>query len=284
VTRVVGSLRGLNKVLYWTVSTVVIAFFAVPYLWMAGSAFKPYEGLFKDVYPVSIWTLLPRRPTLDNFIAIFRDQQFGRYMYNSVIVAVAWVVGTVLVSSLAAFALTRIDFKFRHKLFIFILATMLIPFDAVVVPLFQTVRAIGLQDTYAGYFIPWIFSPFGIFLLKQVFEEIPLDLDEAASIDGASPIQVYLRIVLPNAVPGLVTLALIAFLFAWDAFLWPLVIMSDESKQLITFFIAKQSTTQMQYWGNVFASVFVATVPVVILFLILQKQYMRGIQTTGLKD
>jgi multiple sugar transport system permease protein/putative chitobiose transport system permease protein len=277
-------MRGWHKALYWTISAVVIVFFAVPYLWMAGSAFKPYEDLFKDVYPISIWTLLPRRPTLGNFIAIFRDQQFGRYMYNSVVVACAWVAGTVFISSLAAFALTRVNFRVRSKLFVFILATMLIPFDAVVVPLFQTVRALGLQDTYTGFFIPWIFSPFGIFLLKQVFEEIPLDLDEAASIDGASPFQVYLRVVLPNAVPGLVTLALISFLFAWDAFLWPLVIMSDESKQLITFFIAKQSTTQMQYWGNVFASVFVATVPVVVLFLILQRQYMRGIQTTGLKE
>jgi multiple sugar transport system permease protein/putative chitobiose transport system permease protein len=276
-------MRGLSKLLYWAISVVVILIFAVPYLWMAGSAFKPYEDLFKDVYPVSIWTFLPKRPTLDNFVAIFRDQQFGRYMLNSVVVAAAWLIGTVVISSLAAFALTRVNFQFRQKLFILILSTMLIPFDAVVVPLFQTVRALGLQDTYTGYFIPWIFSPFGIFLLKQVFDEIPLELDEAASIDGASPFQVYLRIVMPNAVPGLVTLSLISFLFAWDAFLWPLVIMSDESKQLITFFIAKQSTTQMQFWGNVFASVFTATVPVVILFLILQKQYVRGIQATGLK-
>lgn len=273
----------LSRATTWLIVAVILVVFVLPYLWMAGSAFKPQADIFRDVSPVTIWTFLPRTPTLENFINVFKEQQFGRYMMNSTIVAVAQVTGTVIISALAAFALARVNFPGRTQIFVFILATFLIPFDAIVIPLFMTVRGLGLQGSYIAYFLPWIFNPFGIFLLKQMFEEIPKELDEAATVDGATPFQIFWKILLPNATPGLVTLALITFLHAWDSFFWPLVAVSEESKQLLTVFIAKQISTNAEFWGSLFAAVFLATVPIVALFLVLQKHYVRGIATSGLK-
>jgi len=262
----------------------IVLVFIGPYEWLVASAFKPYADIFSTVYPLSLWTFVPHRPTLANFTGVFRDQAFGRYAFNSLVVAGAQVVGTVLLSALAAFALTRVRFPGRRLLFAGVLVLLVIPFDAIVIPLFTTVRTLHLQDTYWGFFVPWIFSPFGIFFLKQVFEEIPTELDEAAIMDGASPLRVLMHVVIPNVLPGLVTLALFTFLFAWDAFFWPLVVMSDDTKQVITVFIAKQTTSQTQFWGNLFAASAVATIPVIALFLWLQRYYIRGITTTGLKD
>lgn len=276
-------MRLLTRVSKWLLVAAIVIIFVVPYLWMAGSAFKPQGDIFRDVSPVSFWTIFPRTPTLENFIRIFRDQNFARYFLNSSIVAVAQVTGTVLTSSLAAFALARIPFKGREKVFVFILATFLIPFDAIVIPLFMTVRDLGLQGSYSAYWLPWIFSPFGIFMLKQMFEEIPKELDEAATVDGATPFQVFWKICLPNAMSGVVTLSLITFLHAWDSFFWPLIAVSEESKQLVSVFIAKQVTASSEFWGSLFAAVFTGTVPVIILFLILQKHYVRGIASSGLK-
>ena len=278
-----NGMRLLTRASTWLIVAIIVVVFVVPYLWMAGSAFKPQADIFRDVSPVTIWTILPRTPTLENFVTVFRDQNLGRYLMNSTIVAVAQVVGTVMISASAAFALARVAFKGREKVFIFILATFLIPFDAIVIPLFMTVRGLGLQGSFTAYWLPWIFSPFGIFLLKQMFEEIPKELDEAATVDGATPFQIFWRICLPNAVPGIVTLSLITFLHAWDSFFWPLVASSEESKQLLTVFIAKQITANAEFWGSLFAAVFVGTVPVVALFLMLQKHYVRGIASSGLK-
>ncbi|HLJ61922.1 MAG TPA: carbohydrate ABC transporter permease [bacterium] len=263
---------------------VIVLVFLAPYEWLVASAFKPYADIFSGVFSLSVWTFVPRRPTLVNFIAVFRDQAFGRYVFNSLLVAGAQVVGTVLVSTVAAFVLARVRFPGRNLVFGLVLVMLLIPFDAIVIPLFTTVRTLHLQDTYWGFFLPWIFSPFGIFFLKQVFEELPTELDEAAIMDGASPLRVLTHVVVPNVLPGLATLALFTFLFAWDAFYWPLVVMSDDTKQLITVFIAKQTTSQTQFWGNLFAASAVATIPVIALFVWLQRYYVRGIMTTGLKD
>lgn len=277
----------LARVLLLAAGYVLIAaifcFFAVPYLWMVSSSFKPFDEILQNVFPLTWKTFIPVHPTMQNFVTIFTQQDFGQYMYNSLLVAFAQIVGTLIISAPAAFALSRMQFRGREFLFGIMLATMLIPFDVVVVPLFITVRELGMQDTYWALFLPFVFNPFGIFLLRQSFVELPKELDEAATIDGANIGQIFWNIVIVNSKPALVTLALVTFLYSWNGFFWPLVVMQSDSKQVVSVFIGKQITLQMSFWGRMFAACTFASVPVIGIFMWLQRYYVRGIATTGLK-
>jgi ABC-type glycerol-3-phosphate transport system permease component len=262
---------------------VIFAFFALPFIWMVSSSFKPFDEIMQNVFPLTWKTFVPVQPTFQNFVEIFTQQDFGQYFFNSLLVAFAQIVGTLFISAPAAFALSRMSFRGRDVLFGIIVATMLIPFDVVVVPLFITVRDLHLQDTYWALFLPFVFNPFAIFLLRQAFTEVPRELDEAATIDGANLGQIFWNVVLANSKPALITLAMVTFLYSWNAFFWPLVVMQSDSRQVVSVFIGKQITLQMSYWGRMFAACTVASIPVIGVFMWLQRYYVRGIATTGLK-
>jgi multiple sugar transport system permease protein/putative chitobiose transport system permease protein len=152
------------------------------------------------------------------------------------------------------------------------------------IPLYIVMRSFGLQNTYFALFLPWIANPLGIFLLRQAFIEIPRDFDDAAMMEGASHFQVFWNVILPNARPALITLALFSFLWSWNAFLWPLIVMQDPRKQVVQVAVATFTIPQ-EYpaWGEIFAASSIATVPVLLLFVALQRYYIRGIVMTGLK-
>jgi ABC-type glycerol-3-phosphate transport system permease component len=262
----------------------IAAVFLLPYEWMFSSAFKSTAEIFKYSWPVSWKTFLPPAPTLENFRVIFRDWNFGRNMLNSLFVSVCQVVGTLVVCSLSAFALTRMRFPGQGLIFGAVMLIALVPFEVVMVPLYVTVREMGLQNSYAALFLPWLANPFGVFLLRQAFTEIPRDYDEAAIIEGASPSQIFRHIILPNSRPALITLALMSFLWSWNAFMWPLIIMQDVNKQVVQVAIATFTLPyQLPAWGEIFAGATAATVPVLIVFSALQRYYVRGVVMSGLK-
>jgi len=162
--------------------------------------------------------------------------------------------------------------------------TFLLPIESLMVPLYIQVSGLGLQDTLVGAFIPWIASPFGLFMLRQAFEDLPRELDEAARIDGAGHFRIFWSVVLPNVRTTLATLALVTFLFSWNAFLWPLVIIQSPRNQLIQLAIAQSvAIGQLPNWGETFAGATIATVPLIVLFLCLQRFFVRGIALTGMK-
>jgi ABC-type glycerol-3-phosphate transport system permease component len=162
--------------------------------------------------------------------------------------------------------------------------TFLLPIESLMVPLYQVVARIGLQDTLIAAFIPWIASPFGLFLLRQAFEELPRELDDAATIDGAGHLRIFWSIVLPNIRTALATLALVTFLFSWNNFLWPLVILQSPENQVIQLAIAQSvAPGQLPNWGETFAGAMVATLPLILLFVFLQRFFVRGIAMTGVK-
>jgi ABC-type glycerol-3-phosphate transport system permease component len=229
-------------------------------------------------------TFWPTTPTLGNFRVLFGQRHVGTALLNSGIVALLQVVLTLILCSMAAYGLTKIRFRGANIVFTIILITFLLPVEALVVPLYRVVSGLGLQDTLPGAFVPWIASPFGLFLLRQAFEELPREFDEAAMIDGASHWRIYFSIVLPNVKTALVTLSLITFLFSWNAFLWPLVIETSPENQLIQVAIAQSATPGEQPdWGETFAGVTVATVPLILVFLVLQRFFIRGMVSSGLK-
>jgi ABC-type glycerol-3-phosphate transport system permease component len=193
------------------------------------------------------------------------------------------VVLTLAVSSLIAYALARLEFPGRDLVFLMILSSMLISFEVIVVPTYMIAKTLGMRDSFAALIVPWAASPFTIFLLRQAFAEIPRELEEAAIIDGCSRLRVYWNIVLPNTVPAMVTAALTIFLWGWDEFLWPLVVMQDWHKQVLQVAIATFTTPDQVFWGQLFAACTVSSVPLIVLFLALQRYYVRGVVMSGLK-
>ncbi len=227
---------------------------------------------------------MPSAPTFDNFVALFRDRGLGRALLNSAIVSACQVGFTLVLCSLAAYGLTRIRFRGANVVFGLVLLTFLLPLESLMVPLYMTASALNLQDTLVGAFVPWIASPFGLFLLRQSFEELPRELDEAARLDGAGHLRIFWSIVLPNVRVALVTLGLVTFLFSWNAFLWPLVILSSPRNAVVQIAIAQSvAPGQLPNWGETFAGATIATVPLIVLFLFLQRFFIRGVALSGVK-
>jgi ABC-type glycerol-3-phosphate transport system permease component len=262
----------------------IIAVFLGPYVWMFASGLKTQRTIFADVSPVSWKTFIPTEPTLDNMIALFTERGIGRALVNSALVAGFQVVGALVVCCPAAYALTRIRFPGRNVIFALILATFMLPSEALSVPMFQLIGALGLQDTLIGVGIPWIASAFGLFLLRQAFEGVPAELDEAARIDGAGHFRIFWSVILPTIRADLVTFVLMIFLFSWNGFLWPLIAIQSPEKQLVQVAIAQSvSPGELPNWGLSFAGASVATIPLLVLFLFLQRLFIPGLARTGLK-
>jgi ABC-type glycerol-3-phosphate transport system permease component len=221
---------------------------------------------------------------MDNFEQLFNEKGVGRALANSLMVAAIEVIGALIVCTLAAYALTRIRFRGRGIIFALILATFMLPVEAMVVPMYRVISGLGIQDTLWAVALPGVASVFGLFLLRQAFEQIPAELDEAARIDGAGHIRVFWSVILPNVRTALATLILIKFLFSWNAFLWPLVAIQTQENQVIQVAVAHSAAPDyLPNWGLTFAGAAIATVPLVILFLFLQRYFVRGLATTGMK-
>lgn len=266
------------------VIVLILCCFLAPYAWIVASSFKNQLTLFNDVTPLSWKAFLPVGGTFENYRTLFERTNVLTALLNTAIVSGGQVALTLLLCAMAAYSLTRIKFPGARIVFVLILLTFLLPIEAMMVPLYQVVSGLGLSNTLAGVMIPWIASPFGLFLLKQAFEELPVELEDAARIDGAGHVRIFFSIVLPNVKVPMLTLGLITFLFSWNSFLWPLVIVQDPANQVIQVAIAQQgSPTQLPNWGETFAGATVATLPLILLFLALQKYFTQGMTTSGIK-
>ena len=282
--RTLGRSRLLADLPAYVAMLVVGVVFLLPFGWMFLTSLKPTQDVFRYTSPLSWWTFFPPAPTLANYVSIFATWSFHRDLFNSLIAATGQVVGACALSTLAAYVFARLRFRGREVLFAAAMLTAFVPFDVVVVPLYVVMRGLGLVSTYPALFLPFIFSPFGIFLMRQAFMEIPRELDEAARIEGASLLRVFWHIILPNAKPAIVTLALIQFMWSWNSYLWPLVIMQDPNKQVVQVTIAKfRTVANFPLFGELFAAAAAATIPVLILFFLLQRYYIRGMLMSGMK-
>jgi ABC-type glycerol-3-phosphate transport system permease component len=258
--------------------------FLLPYLWMLGSAFKPRSELFTYVLPVSWKTFIPLSPTLDNFKRLLVDLGFLRNITNTLLLAVVTVSGSVLVCAMTAFVLAMIEFPGRKLIFFLIMFTMMVPFEARMIPTFLVVQNLGLSNKFVALFLPWLADAFMIFLFTNHFSEIPFDLYNAAIIDGCPHYKIFWKVMLPNIGPALISGGLIKFFFAWDSYVWPLIILRSPKWQVIGVAIANLFTDQSIEWELIFAGSLLSTVPVVVLFFVLQKYYIAGMMSGGLKE
>lgn len=263
---------------------VVVVAFLLPYVWILSSSFKDQASIFSDVSPLSWRTFWPTDGSLENWWSVIEDRNVGRAMLNSLIIALAQVFLTLLLGSLAAFGLTRVKFRGSGILFGLILITFLVPMEALVVPLYSWMGDLGLRNSLIAVFIPWVASPFALFMLRQAFEEIPAELDEAAYIDGAGPLRVFWHVTLPSVRSTLVGCALVVFLFSWNSFLWPLVVNSSSQYEVIQVAVAQSAAPgQLPNWGETFAGAMLATLPLILIFLFAQRHIVQGLASSGLK-
>jgi multiple sugar transport system permease protein len=250
----------------------------IPLLWMLVTSVETLAET--QHYPP---VLVPKSIQTSNYTQVLRDAPFARWFLNTVVVTTATVVGNLFFCSLAGYAFARIKFFGREVVFVLVLVTLMIPFQVVMIPTFLIVRKLGMIDTLGGLILPNLAQAFGIFLLRQFFRTLPIELEEAARIDGASRLGVLFKIVLPLSGPALATLAVITFMWTWNDFLWPLITIYSPNNMtlqlgLTTFTGAHQSATNLLMAANV-----MSMVPVLLLFFFAQRYFIRGIATTGLK-
>lgn len=267
------AIRGLSYALLLAGTFIMI----VPFAWMASTAFKLPGDAFG--FPP---TWLPNPPTLENFRDVFTQLALGRYLFNSLVVAICVTAGEVLTSALAAYAFARLRFPGREPLFLLYLATLMIPGQVTLIPNFILMRYLDWINTYQGLIIPTAFTALGTFLLRQYFLTIPRELEEAARIDGASYFKVWWQIIMPLATPALATLAVFSFMGSWNSFLWPSVMSSGERVRTLTVALRALTTEYGTEWALLMAGSLVATIPMLLVFLAAQKYFVRGIATTGM--
>lgn len=269
----------------WTAVLVIIALgFAFPILWALLLSFKSTDSIVATRYPLDIWSFIPPDPTTENFGLLFGELAFGRNLLNTLIASAGQVVLAVITSTLAGYAFARLRFPGRNVLFAAALATSFVPLEIILVPLYQVVNGMGLRSTYPALFLPFACQPFGIYLMRQAFLSLPVELDDAARVDGAGTFRIFRKIALPNVKPALATLVLIQFIWSWNAYLWPLVIMQDPKKQIAQVALSSmKSSPNFPLDGPLFAGVTVVTLPLVALAIWLQKYYVRGLMTSGIR-
>lgn len=265
------------RVLSYAVLTLGAVVMVVPFLWMVSTAFKDPGAAF--VYPPQ-W--IPQQITTKSFEEVWTKVPFGRYLINSAIVALSVTVAEVLTSALAAFAFARLRFPGRDQLFLLYLATLMVPGQVTIIPNFIIMRYFGWISTYQGLIVPAAFTALGTFLLRQYFLSIPRELEEAARIDGAGYFQVWWRIILPLSRPALATLAVFSFMGSWNSFLWPFIMVSRPEMRTLTVALRSFQTEYGTEWTLLMAGSLIALIPMLVIFLLAQRYFVRGIATTGL--
>lgn len=268
----------VGNTLYYLLAIFLAVIFAGPFVWMLSSSLKPASEIFANPP-----TLISPNFSFNNYQEVFRQAPFGRYMFNSFFVATTVTVVALLLHSMAGYALARLEFPFKRVIFMTIIATLMVPFYTILIPLAILVRDLGWINTYLALIVPAIPHAFGIFWLRQFFLGIPQDLEDAARIDGASRIGVFFHVALPLARPVLAALSVFFFLANWDAFLWPLIAANAEDMRMVQVGIQSFTGEHGAAWEVIMAASVIAILPTLALFFSLQRFIVESVKMTGLK-
>ena len=267
------------------VTTVVVivmfaisAFFLLPFAWMLTASVRTEGSLLAD--PATLW---PTVFTLDNYSEIWRRIPFGRQLGNTVVFAGVVTVVSVTLNSMAGYALARFDFRGKNVAFLVLILTLMVPIEVTFVPLYNIISNFGWIDTYQGLIVPRMASAFGIFLMRQFFIALPKDLEDAARIDGASEIRIFLRIMWPLAKPAVLTLGMFSLLRNWNDLLWPLMVITQQDMLTLPPGLAMFKGDNLTEFGLLMAGSVVALIPMVVAFLFVQRSFIEGVATTGMK-
>ncbi|WP_170008506.1 carbohydrate ABC transporter permease [Bacillus fonticola] len=268
--------RKVKKVIVYSLLLFGSVFMLFPFVWMISTSFKT---------PLEVFSLqiIPDNPTLENYIEIFKDTLFGNWFMNSLIIAVVTTLSVAFFDTLVGYILAKFHFKGSKIIFIFILSSLMIPTEMLVIPWYLMSTELGWVDTYWGIMFPGVISAFGIFLMKQFMESIPNDLLDAARIDGMSEFNIFLKVAIPQVFPALSALCIFTFLGNWNAYLWPLIVIESPELRTLPVGLAFFSGENEDYWELIMTGATIAVIPLIIVFLIFQRQIIKGITLTGMK-
>ncbi|OUM95629.1 MAG: sugar ABC transporter permease [Thermobacillus sp. ZCTH02-B1] len=267
-----------NKALLYIALIALSLLYLFPVVWVVLSSFKDANELY--AWPPR---LFPKHFTLENYTTALEEGNFGRYFLNSAFVTITSTLLLILINTMAGFALAKYRFKGDTFILIAIISTLMIPLEVIMIPIFKVISWLGMYNSYWGIIIPPAATPTGVFLMRQFLLTVPDDLLEAGRIDGASEWRLYTRVILPIATPVVATLAIFSFMWRWDDFLWPLIVISTPEKYTIQLALSNFIGQYDVDWGSLLAMSVVSMIPVLIVFLIFQRQFVKGIVMTGIK-
>ncbi len=268
--------RDPRKILVWTLVALGGLVMIMPFAFMISTSLKG-RG---EVYDLR---LVPLAPTLENYAYLFRETKFVRWFLNSFSIASVSTISVLFFDSLAGYVLCKYRFKGRQLVFLAILSTLMIPTEMLVIPWYVMSKNMGWLDTYWGIMFPGMITGFGVFLMKQFFETVPDALIDAARIDGLGEFRIFWEVALPLVTPALSALAIFTFLGSWTAFLWPLIVTNSSSNYTVPVGLASFSGEFSTEWNMIMTGAAVATIPTLVVFILLQKYIIRGVILSGVK-
>lgn len=268
-----------KKLFSYIILTFVAVFTIVPFLWTLSISLKGTNERIFSTPP----KFIPDDITFQNFIDVWSNLPMPLYLWNSVIITIFGTLLPILIAALAGYPLARMNFKGKQIIFIIIIATMMIPVEATMIPIYLILNQMNLLGTFTGVILPGAVSAFGIFLMRQAFLNIPREIEESAVIDGANVFQIWWKILLPMVKPMIATLGILSFIGSWNSFLWPLIVLTDESKYPLTLGLYKldgafEASTRQVATGSI-----IALIPIIIVFLLLQKHFVNSATSGSIK-
>jgi len=269
----------VSKIIIYAILLLITAAMLVPFIWMLSASIKTD----REVFLMDPFVLIPETPRWDNYVKIWTKIPMLKFVGNTVFLTIVVTILQLLTSSFAAYSFAKLDFKHKNKLFLAYIATIAMPWQVYMVPQFIMMRSMGLNDKLLAMICLQAFSAFGVFLMKQFYEGIPSELCEAARIDGMSEYKIYMKIMLPLSKPALSTLTIFTFVNTWNDYLGPLIYLKTETKKTIQLGLKMFIGQYSSEYGLIMAGSVLSLIPVIIVFLCLQKYFVEGVASTGLK-
>ncbi|NGM81109.1 carbohydrate ABC transporter permease [Paenibacillus sp. 7124] len=270
-----------TNVLLYALNIIMSLLFIIPLLWMVVSSLKPENRIFADLS--SLKSLLPLHITLDNYRSAFERIPMMKYLFNSIFYVSVICISGLGVNSICGYALAKLRFRGSEIILACIIALMIVPFESILMPLYLVVNALHWVNTWFALIVPFIANCFSIFMFRQFFMDIPNEILESASIDGSGPLKTFASIVVPLSGPVFATVFILDFITHWGDFMWPILVTTGESLRNIQLGIQTFFTLPPIYYGQIMATLTFTTVPIIALFLLLQKYYVQGITSAGIK-
>ena len=268
----------ISRILLYSLLVIGAVMALLPMLWMVSASLMPSGEA--STYPPRFF---PSRVTLDHYVDLFTRLNLGRYLFNSAFVSIVVTLTSLAINSLAGYAFAKLRFRGRDRLFRSLSMGLVLPVQVAMLPLFLLLKNLGMINTYWGVIIPGLASIFGIFLVRQYALSIPDEMLDAARVDGASELRIFWSIVVPGIVPILATLAIWTFLATWNDFMWPLIVLSDESRYTLPVALANLSGEHVQDTELMMAGSVITVIPVMLVFLFLQRYYIQGVMAGSVK-
>lgn len=273
----------VNQALLYAALVIISIITLFPLFWAVSGSLRTDKELFQYTIPFSINTLIPVEPTIESYIALFRDFNFLKPILNTIILIALLIPLGNLINSIAAFAFAKFDFAGKNLIYAIVLVSFMIPFEAIAMPLYNIVNGMGMVDTRAGLILPAIANGLVLFLFTQFFKDIPVSLIEAGKIDGANYMQIFTRIIMPSSIPVFITAGLMIFMDQWNAYLWPLLVARSKDIQTIQIAMGTFKMERQTLWSAMYAGAIISAIIPLSLFLPLQKYFVQGVTSSGVK-